>query len=85
MFPNENHTRPTEGPTEPKTTKGNTMNPDTLHATAEIITATTLAAAAILPYAHRLPPGINKFIQALRNLVPTPRARHRQGRGRHTK
>lgn len=61
------------------------MNAETITATAELITATTLAATAILPYTHHLPQGITKLANTLRNLAPTPRTRHRQGRGRHTK
>lgn len=61
------------------------MNPETLTAVAEIITAITLAAAAFLPYTHRLGHNITKLAKTLRTLAPTPRARHRQGRARHTK
>lgn len=80
------HSRPPASPvTTPHTPQRTPMNAETITATAELINATTLATTAILPYTHHLPQGIAKFIHALRNLVPTPHGRHRQGRARHTK
>ena len=66
------------------------MNHETLTTTAEIFSAI----AQIIPYtalattARHLPQTITWFIKAIKalhNLVHTPRGRHRQGRGRHTK
>lgn len=59
------------------------MNTETITTTVEILSAV----AQILPYTalaaavRRLPPAI----KALHKLAITPRGRHRQGRGRHTK
>lgn len=64
------------------------MNPETIHGTTEILTATAAAATAIYPYARHLSQATTKIIQAakaLHNKTTKPRARHRQGKGRHTK
>lgn len=90
MFPSDNRTRPPTRPTKPTITKGNTMNPETLTTTAELLTAIAkiLPATALATAARRLPQTITWFLKtakALHRLLTTPRGRHRQGRARHTK
>ena len=52
------------------------MNTETITTTAQIITATTVAATAILPYTRNLPQVIIEIIKAISTLATKPRGRH---------